>query len=113
MKRNGAFGKEYDAPKAGALAGCATPRLHSFYITSKTGASLCARSFDTDTPAFQAKFRSTVSKPLQIESVVLQTAAQWGGIGRGRWSAPPTIRGHSNERRGSVFLTLLIERVAG
>src|ERR1039458_4848231 len=28
------------APKAGALPGCATPRLHSFYITSQPGSSV-------------------------------------------------------------------------
>src|ERR1039458_7090289 len=28
------------APKAGALPGCATPRLHSFYTTSEPGCSV-------------------------------------------------------------------------
>jgi|SRR5580698_2383441 hypothetical protein len=69
MKRNGAFGKGNDAPKAGALPGCATPRLRSFYITSQTKGSMSAWGFGTDAPAFQQKFRATVPKPIQIESM--------------------------------------------
>ena len=35
------------APKAGALPGCATPRLHSFYITSDPLGSMRTLGFDT------------------------------------------------------------------
>src|ERR1019366_10103455 len=39
MEIKTSFGAGRCAPKAGALPGCATPRLHSFYITSETGTS--------------------------------------------------------------------------
>jgi hypothetical protein len=99
MKPNGAFGKGNHAPKAGALPGCATPRLHSFYTTSQTETSLCARGFDTDTPAFCSKFGSTVSKPLQIESTIYRGRLNPGWIGPDRWSVPPTICRHSSVSR--------------
>jgi hypothetical protein len=35
VKGKGSFGAGRYAPKAGALPGCATPRLNSFYTTSE------------------------------------------------------------------------------
>ena len=57
------------APKAGALPGCATPRLNSFYTTSEAGRSARTPSFDPPWPKARTRITTACQGRMKIPQI--------------------------------------------